>query len=188
MFITIMAAESNIHLCGEALVAWAQAQTHPPPGKVAMIVPGLFQGNKAGAESRTDLEKKNITAILSVGGGPCRWDGMVYEHIGTKDGQSMLDQMDKAAEFIHNNLKGTGCFVHCMGGLSRSPTVIIAYLVKYRNLSLHDALWVVQQARPKAMPNGHLQSDLLKWEMEIRGCNSMELKDFGRREKGKKTK
>lgn len=38
-------------------------------------------------------------------------------------------------------------------GISRSSTVIMAYLMKYKKMTLDDALELVQKARPIAMPN-----------------------------------
>ena len=44
-----------------------------------------------------------------------------------------------------NPLKGV--FVHCFMGSSRSATIIIAYLMKYHNYKLDDALVYVKEKR-----------------------------------------
>lgn len=50
---------------------------------------------------------------------------------------------DEAISFIHNNLKTTNVLVHCFAGVSRSSSVVIAYLMKYHKISLYDALSLV---------------------------------------------
>ena len=38
---------------------------------------------------------------------------------------------EKSIQFIRNILKETNILVHCMAGVSRSVTLVIAYLIKY---------------------------------------------------------
>jgi hypothetical protein len=174
-----MASVSLSLLNGKDLLGWCENQPFLKPGKITCVIPYLYQGNKSGAGSLSALEQRNVVALLSIGGGPCRLVGFDFEHIGVHDGNSILNELEKATNFIHQNIQNQqSCFVYCMGGFSRSPTVIIAYLIKYRSLSLQEALTVVRHARPKASPNGELKSDLLAWEKIHTGKNSLSLNDF----------
>ena len=49
-------------------------------------------------------------------------------------------------------------------GISRSSTVIIAYLMKYRKMSMDDALDLVVLARPVAQPNAGFLLKLKEYE------------------------
>lgn len=44
-------------------------------------------------------------------------------------------------------------FVHCAAGMSRSPTVVIAYLMWKQKLSLNNAINFVKNKRPEISPN-----------------------------------
>jgi len=75
--------------------------------------------------------------------------------------------LDAATEFIHRELSkpgGKGCFVHCMGGYSRSASVVIAYLIRYRGLTYDDAFKVCKRGRPQTKPNEGFEKQLREWE------------------------
>lgn len=169
-------------LAGPDLLMWARQRTFVKPGKVCKVIPNLFQGNKAGAGSKKDMTGNKIAAIVSVGGGPCRQENVKFLHIGAKDGDSLLDEFEETVDMIHDMLReGNAVFVHCMGGISRSPSMVIAYLVKHRDLNLREALELMRLVRPRISPNGELGNDLVQWEKRVRGETTMtvaELRQF----------
>ena len=52
--------------------------------------------------------------------------------------------------------------VHCMAGKSRSATVVLAYLVKARRMTLKDALDFVQSKRAQVAPNAGFMKQVLQ--------------------------
>lgn len=56
-----------------------------------------------------------------------------------------LDELDKL-------LKTDPVFIHCVAAMERSPLVCIGWLVKYKNLSLNNALDYMMQAHPGTNP------------------------------------
>ncbi len=55
---------------------------------------------------------------------------------------------DVATKFINDAIKSDGkVYVHCMAGISRSPTIVIAYLMKYEKMNLDDAYNFVKSRR-----------------------------------------
>jgi atypical dual specificity phosphatase len=42
---------------------------------------------------------------------------------------------DSSLSFIESSLERTNILVHCMAGISRSVTLVLAYLMKYKNLT-----------------------------------------------------
>jgi len=57
--------------------------------------------------------------------------------------------------------------VNCAVGMSRSPTFVIAYLMKTRKISLKDAYNIVKNARPKINPNRYFIEQLEAYENTI---------------------
>ena len=51
-------------------------------------------------------------------------------------------------------------FVHCAAGMSRSPTVVIAYLMWKKKLPLNDAINFVKNKRPVISPNLNFMKQL----------------------------
>mmetsp|Transcript_126151 Transcript_126151/g.403749 ORF Transcript_126151/g.403749 Transcript_126151/m.403749 type:complete len:89 (-) Transcript_126151:252-518(-) len=71
-------------------------------------------------------------------------------------------------EFFPKHLSsGVGVLVHCQGGVSRSPAVVLAYLLRHGGLSLAQSLEVLSLAHPGAKPRGIFLDDLVKLEAEI---------------------
>jgi protein-tyrosine phosphatase len=61
----------------------------------------------------------------------------------------MIFIMNVAARKIHRHLvKGESVYVHCYAGRSRSPTVVVYYLMLYHDFSFPDALKWVERYRP----------------------------------------
>ena len=91
-------------------------------------------------------------------------------HIKYEDTSVNADQIQKdlhsGADFInyHINKKNQCVLVHCWAGISRSSTMVIAYLIKYKNMTYSDASRFVRKKRPKIQPNYSFQQGLLKLE------------------------
>ncbi|TFK66376.1 phosphatases II [Pluteus cervinus] len=64
--------------------------------------------------------------------------------------------------------------VHCSAGVSRSPTIIAAYLIKRQGLTLKQALGLMIRARPIVCPNSGFLEQLKEMEIEARGECSMQ--------------
>lgn len=52
----------------------------------------------------------------------------------------------------------TNVLVHCYAGISRSATVVIAYLMKKRDIGHRQAMSLVSQYRPQINPNSGVKS------------------------------
>lgn len=60
------------------------------------------------------------------------------------------------------------CFVHCSMGISRSATIVIAYLMWRYGLSARDALLVTRTQRRPVLPNPGFTHQLLAFEQRLR--------------------
>lgn len=76
----------------------------------------------------------------------------------------------KAYHFIDDALSTGGCIlVHCNLGVSRSSTVVIAYLMKSREWSLKMAYDFVKDRRQSIQPNRGFLQQLGDWEQSVLG-------------------
>jgi protein-tyrosine phosphatase len=65
------------------------------------------------------------------------------------DSISLLENMDHIETKIHTYLaKGKKIYIHCAKGVSRSPAVLIYYLMVHKNLSYDSAHELIKNARP----------------------------------------
>lgn len=63
--------------------------------------------------------------------------------------------------------EGGKVLVHCEAGISRSPTICMAYLMKTQRLRLEEAFDAVRQRRAVVSPNFSFMGQLLQFENEV---------------------
>jgi protein-tyrosine phosphatase len=70
-------------------------------------------------------------------------------------------------------------YVHCSAGISRAPTMVIAYLIAERKVSLRDAYAYVASRRPIIGINDHFLFQLAELEIaQGAGCSVTNHKDW----------
>lgn len=62
---------------------------------------------------------------------------------------------------------GDSILVHCQAGISRSPALVIAYLMAHSGLSLHDAYRWVKSKRSVISPNFAFLGQLCAFEADL---------------------
>ncbi|XP_023775536.1 dual specificity protein phosphatase 22 isoform X5 [Pyrgilauda ruficollis] len=133
-----------------------------------IILPGLFIGNFKDARDVEQLSKNNITHILSIhDSARPMLEGMKYLCIPAADSpsQNLARHFRESIKFIHEcRLTGEGCLVHCLAGVSRSVTLVVAYIMTITDFGWEDALSVVRAARSCANPNMGFQRQLQEFE------------------------
>uniref|UniRef100_A0A8C7NNL3 Dual specificity protein phosphatase n=1 Tax=Oncorhynchus mykiss TaxID=8022 RepID=A0A8C7NNL3_ONCMY len=131
------------------------------------VWPGLYIGDQDIASDRRELARLGITHILNCAqskwrGGAEYYAGMdiTYQGIEAHDTPSfdMSVNFYPAAEFIHRALSSGGkVLVHCAVGVSRSATLVLAYLMIRQNLTLVDAIKAVKDHRGVIPNRGFLR-------------------------------
>uniref|UniRef100_A0A3P8TST1 Protein-tyrosine-phosphatase n=1 Tax=Amphiprion percula TaxID=161767 RepID=A0A3P8TST1_AMPPE len=81
---------------------------------------------------------------------------------------------DLVAERIHQNRSGS-TLVHCTAGRSRSPALILAYLMRFEGLNLRQAHELVLEQRPFIRPNAGFWRQLMEYERSLFGCSSVRM-------------
>ncbi|PKI49097.1 hypothetical protein CRG98_030549 [Punica granatum] len=60
--------------------------------------------------------------------------------------------INRAVDFIHKNSScGQTTYVHCKAGRGRSTTIVLCYLVKYKNMTPAAGLEYVRSRRPRVL-------------------------------------
>ncbi|KAL6096439.1 dual specificity protein phosphatase 26 [Pungitius pungitius] len=131
------------------------------------VWPRLYIGDQDIASDRGELAKLGITHILNCAqskwrGGAELYAGMrvTYHGIEAHDSPSfdMSVNFYPASDFIHRALAGGGTvLVHCAVGVSRSATLVLAYLMIRQNLTLVEAIKTVKDHRGVIPNRGFLR-------------------------------
>ncbi|CAG9310082.1 unnamed protein product [Blepharisma stoltei] len=124
------------------------------------IEDGLYLGDKEQASQLNLLFKFKITHILIAGTGsglePYFSSRFVYKQLPIVDCPSfdILNYFDEATEFIEEAINSGGrVMVHCAQGISRSASIVIAYIMKQRCWNFRKAKLFVQYLHPPTKPN-----------------------------------
>lgn len=150
------------------------------------ITPYLFLGNESDAKNLDILEKKGIYYILNVTKNIPFYNStntmnsnvnnsnssnqFCLKRIAVNDceNQNLKNHFNEAFEFIDQaKLKNQKVLVHCQAGISRSPTIVIAYLMSRFNLKMNDAYNQVKVHRPIIGPNLIFMSQLMDYETNL---------------------
>ncbi|AQK87801.1 Dual-specificity protein-like phosphatase 4 [Zea mays] len=63
-----------------------------------------------------------------------------------------LEHICRAVDFIHcNEVQGGSTYVHCKAGRGRSTTIVLCFLIKYRNMTPEVALDHARSVRPRVL-------------------------------------
>ena len=133
----------------------------------------LYLGSFSNACDVNELKFNGITHILNCAI-ECHNtklpDNIKELHLKIKDNEkfSIIGFLEQGIEYI-NKCKLGGCklLVHYKFGISRSASFIIAYMVKYNNFTVDDALTFVKQKRNQAKPNKGFMKQLYEYEKKI---------------------
>lgn len=135
---------------------------------MSKVLPGLYLGNFRDAKDLEQLETNNITHILSIHDSAKKLlENKEYLCILASDNpsQDLIQFFPECIDFIHKaRLNGGGVLVHCLAGVSRSVTVVAAYIMTVTSLGWRDALNAIRGARNCANPNFGFQKQLQTYE------------------------
>ncbi|XP_067674436.1 dual specificity protein phosphatase 16-like isoform X1 [Haliotis asinina] len=138
------------------------------------ILPFLYLGSQRDALSQETVQVNGINYILNLstncGQPPFVQDGH-FLRIPVNDNYSekLLPYFYQAFQFIDKVREANGCvLVHCLAGISRSPTLAIAYIMDHMKMSSDDAYRYVKDKRPTISPNFNFLGQLLDFEKQLR--------------------
>ncbi|KAB7506955.1 Dual specificity protein phosphatase 19 [Armadillidium nasatum] len=143
-----------------------------PDLSVNRILDGLILGSQDLAQDLEILSSCRITHILNASVGiPNLFEGwFTYLKKNVLDNPEfpLIDMFDECCDFIHFAiLSGGRVLVHCNAGVSRSASIVIAYLMKYNSMTLDNAFAFVKQKRSFIKPNEGFVRQLKEYEQRI---------------------
>ncbi|XP_030628762.1 dual specificity protein phosphatase 10 [Chanos chanos] len=138
------------------------------------ILPFLYLGNERDAQDLEQMQRLNIGYILNVTTHLPLYHydrGLFnYKRLPATDSnkQNLRQYFEEAFEFIEEaHQAGMGLLVHCQAGVSRSATIVIAYLMKHTWMTMTDAYKFVKTRRPIISPNLNFMGQLLEFEEDL---------------------
>ncbi|XP_038015322.1 dual specificity protein phosphatase 15 [Motacilla alba alba] len=131
---------------------------------MSQILPGLYLGNFVDAKDLEQLSRNKITHIVSIHESPQPLlKDITYLRIPLPDTPeaNIKRHFKECISFIHQcRLHGGNCLVHCLAGISRSTTVVVAYVMVVTELSCQEVLDAIRTIRPVANPNPGFRQQL----------------------------
>lgn len=138
------------------------------------ILPFLYLGNEQDAQDIRLLQRYNIGYILNVTTHLPLYHydtgHFIYKRLPATDSnkQNLRQYFEEAFEFIEEaHQAGMGLLIHCQAGVSRSATIVIAYLMKHTWMTMTDAYKFVKTRRPIISPNLNFMGQLLEFEEDL---------------------
>lgn len=140
--------------------------------RVADLGENLLLGSCCSPFCPYNLQRLGVVSVLRVMNEdprfprPPKYIGFKYLTLDIGDcslpeeGKKLESELPRAFEFISQGTKNGKVYVHCVAGISRSPTVCLAYLMNVRGLSLEQAREQMKKVRPMIEPNAEFEKVL----------------------------
>nr|BAK52368.1 mitogen-activated protein kinase phosphatase [Dugesia japonica] len=141
--------------------------------KASLVLPFLYLGNELDALNSTFLTNNKITHVLNVTIKASFLDEIKFKskRINCTDNnvQDLIQFFPDAFKFIELARQSNGkILVHCQAGISRSATIVIAYLMSHcSNLDLNNAHQWVKRRRTIISPNFNFMGQLVQFENDL---------------------
>ena len=171
--------EEGIYICNDCFVIQKKEIFNLYMNKTTLspsydqITEKLFLGNEDTARDKAILNKLNISNILICAEGcePFFKDEYKYKILYIDDAidENILSWLQEAFEFIDSSEKNI--YIHCVMGISRSPSIVIAYLMYKNKMSYEEAYDFVKNKRNVINPNSGFQEQLKKFEKILKENN-----------------
>jgi len=145
------------------------------------ILPGLYLGGRDEARDLAWLQAAGISTVINMtpsrtddpaGGIPSYHEGtpgLTYARHALHDNAStpFMPVLLAALSTLERARYHGGVLVHCAHGVSRSASVVIAFLVRTHGLSVEEALAYTRAARPIVRPNRAFLAQLQEFAVQV---------------------
>ncbi|GFR61672.1 dual specificity phosphatase DUPD1 [Elysia marginata] len=154
----------------------------PPKNTHDLVYEGILLGDNRCVKKLDALSDMGVTHLVNVSMGPkynqtdtdtnfyqqppysIKFHGIPAMDVITF---KLLPHLRPAAEFINSALAENGkVYVHCQQGVSRSATVVLAFLMLHRDMNLLDAVKLVRSKR-EIFPNDGFLKQLCILQKEL---------------------
>lgn len=113
-------------------------------------------GDDSSDHGLTNIDLKSITK---------RYNGMEYVHIPWQHNQALANDLPVLTSYIDRNINVSNkrVLVHCQQGVSRSASLVIAFIMKDKAMDVNEAYAYVKKKAPGIGPNMSLIYQLCEW-------------------------
>lgn len=136
------------------------------------IIPHLFLGSIGSASNLKQLQNFKITHILCCASGIKNFfpNDFKYLNLDILDSEkvNIRQYFEQTNKFIDDAIKNNGSvLVHCHAGISRSSTILMAYIMNSQKMSVDKVLDLLKSKRDKVNPNAGFIEQLREYEKEL---------------------
>lgn len=130
------------------------------------IIPNLYIGDYRAGDNVYYLTFNHFNVVVRCLCSPSNhllYNGIDYYHIPIEDNRSenLLKHLPDILQYIHQKLtQGKKILVHCWAGKSRSPAIVIGYLMYRLNISYDEAYKIVKNKRRIVKLNSGFEEQL----------------------------
>ncbi|GMT14577.1 hypothetical protein PFISCL1PPCAC_5874, partial [Pristionchus fissidentatus] len=150
-----------------------------------MILPFLYLGSQKDALNTQILKECNIEYVMNLSiscpkASTVEDDEDHFLRIPVND--SYMDKLypyfEDAFDFLEKvRARKKIVLVHCLAGISRSPTMCISYVMKHLKMDSDDAYKFVKARRNTISPNFNFMGQLLEYERKLRDQGLLPVKE-----------
>ena len=112
------------------------------------VLPGIWVNNKFDSKL---IEEKNITNIINVDndlsfmGNSVKYNDTIRENVEKYEILKMVNYLKEITLFMKNCiLKSENILIYCESGLQKTPTLILAFLIRYGYLTKEIAIEMIR--------------------------------------------
>lgn len=141
---------------------------------VTQVLPYLYLGNARDAQDIALLQTLGIRKVLNVTSRAVMYhttSNIICKTLPALDDghQNLRQYFHEAIEFIDCcRTNGDRVLVHCQAGISRSATIVIAYIMHINRQPMIEAYKTVKNLRSIISPNLNFMGQLVEWEQSLR--------------------
>lgn len=133
------------------------------------VYDGIFISGIEAMLAQKRVHAAGVRAVVRLDSGGMdnsRWDEALFEvlHRPMLDGESIPDgRIEEVTAFIHAQVEAEQpVLVHCAMGVSRSVSMVMAYLIEYEGMTLPEAFQTVREGRAEAYPHEAMLRSLIE--------------------------
>ncbi|PAV75976.1 hypothetical protein WR25_01586 [Diploscapter pachys] len=141
--------------------------------EMSEILPNLYLGSLRDATDDEQLRKYKIKAIVGVHdmmNNHPRHEQLLVYRIKLSDcaSENIATHFFDAIKFIHQcRIRNEAVMVHCLAGVSRSATIVTAYVMAVCDISYNHAISYISSKRPVVNPNFGFRMQLCKYRDKV---------------------
>lgn len=140
--------------------------------KADFIIDNIYLGSENAAGDLNYLRQLNIDRViiaakLTKPQFEKELDYLVFHDLDDDPFADIRRYFAPALKFVLKR-KSTNVLVHCVSGISRSVSIVIAYLIKEKAMTYAEAFAFVREKRSVAHPNTGFQRQLKEYERSLR--------------------